>query len=124
MAEIKRTELASRIGELTKQMYDLINEANKNGEKAGLVLSFVNEVGDVTEHTRTVVGKHSSCAIALAEIINGDKSLAKDAAMRAFVMKFMDVKPEEVEDHSEDDDNKFDKAAEQISDIIKGLKED
>ena len=125
MAENKKSELTTKLGELFKEIYSLVNEAKKNGAEVGVVACFSNKVGDGIEGSTMVNGSNDNCSLALSEIVIREPELVKRATSMALLRRVLDIKPSEEEVKTETKSNdKFDKAADEIASIIKGLKED
>lgn len=126
MAENKKSELTTKLVELFKEIYSLVNEAKKNGAEVGVVACFSNKVEDGIEGTMMMNGSKVDCSIALSEIVLREPELIKRAAALALVKKALGLKPDEEETKGENNDSndKFAKAADEIANIIKGLKED
>lgn len=126
MAEMKKSELATKLGELFNEIYDLVNEAKKNGAEVGVVVCFSNKAEDGIEGGVMMNGSKSNCSFALSEVVRREPELIKRAVAKAFIKQVLDIKPEdeETEGENEDGNDKFAKAASYIADIIKGLKED
>lgn len=126
MAENKKSELTTKLGELFKEIYSLVNEAKKNGAEVGVVACFSNKVEDCIEGSTMVSGSEDNCSLALSEIVIREPELVKRAAARALVKQALGIKPDEEETEGENNDSndKFAKAADEIANIIKGLKED
>ena len=126
MAENKKSELTTKLGELFKEIYSLVNEANKNGAEVGVVACFSNKVEDGIEGSTMLNGSKDNCSLALSEIVLREPELIKSAAVKALVKKALCLKPDEEETEGENNDSndKFAKAADEIANIIKGLKED
>ena len=122
MAEMKNSEIASKVEELFKEIHNLVNEAQKSGAKIGVVACFSNETEKITECGMLLVGPSNACEEALSEIIFRRPVLAKRATARAIAKKICNL--EFFEEETENSNDKFDKAADEISNIIKGLKED
>ena len=126
MAENKKSELTTKLGELFKEIYSLVNEAKKNGVEVGVVACFSNKVEDGIEGSMMMSGSKDNCSIALSEIVIREPELIKRAVAVALVKQALGLKPdeEETEGDNKDSNDKFDKAADEIANIIKGLKED
>ena len=126
MAENKKSELTTKLVELFKEIYSLVNEAKKNGVEVGVVACFSNKVEDGIEGSMMMSGSEDNCSIALSEIVIREPKLIKRAVAVALVKQALGLKPdeEETEGDNKDSNDKFDKAADEIANIIKGLKED
>ena len=126
MAENKKSELTTKLVELFNEIYSLINEAKKNGAEVGVVACFSNKVEDGIEGSMMMNGSKSNCSLALSELVRREPELIKRAVTAALVKQAFGLKPDEEETGGEnkDSNDKFDKAADEISNIIKGLKED
>lgn len=126
MAENKKSELTTKLGELFKEIYSLVNEAKKNGAEVGVVACFSNEVEDGIEGSTMMSGSEDNCSLALSEIVIREPKLVKRAAAVALVKQALGLKrdEEETEGENNDSNDKFAKAADEIANIIKGLKED
>lgn len=126
MAKNEKSELASKVEELFKELYNLIDEAKKNGAKVGLVACFSNVDENCLEGEIMVKGDDFACTHALSEVVNKYPELVKKAVSTAFLRRVLDIKPSEEEEVKTETENvdKFDKAADEIASIIKGLKED
>ena len=126
MAENKKSELTTKLGELFKEIYSLVNEAKKNGAEVGVVACFSNKVEDGIECYSMISGSEDNCSLALSEIVIREPELFKRAAAKALVKQALGLKPDEEETEGENNDSndKFAKAADEIANIIKGLKED
>ena len=126
MAENKKSELTTKLVELFKEIYSLVNEAKKNGVEVGVVACFSNKVEDGIEGSMMMSGSKDNCSIALSEIVIREPELIKRAVAVALVKQALGLKPdeEETEGDNKDSNDKFDKAADEIASIIKGLKED
>ena len=114
------------MGELFKEIYSLVNEAKKNGAEVGVVACFLNKVEGCIEGSTMISGSKSNCSLALSELVRIEPELIKSAAVKALVKKALCLKPDEEETEGENNDSndKFAKAADEIANIIKGLKED
>ena len=126
MAKNEKSELTSKVEELFKELYNLIDEAKKNGAKVGLVACFSNVDENCLEGEIMVKGDDLACMHTLSEVVSKYPELVKKATSMALLRRVLDIKPseeEEVKTETESDD-KFDKAADEIASIIKGLKED
>ena len=126
MAKNEKSELASKVEELFKELYNLIDEAKKSGAKVGLVACFSNIEENCLEGEIMVKGDDLACMHALSEVVHKYPELVKKATSMALLRRVLDIKPseeEEVKTETESND-KFDKAADEIASIIKGLKED
>ena len=126
MAKNEKSELASKVEELFKELYNLIDEAKKNGSKVGLVACFSNVEENCLEGEIMVKGDDLACMHALSEVVHKYPDLVKKATSMALLRRVLDINPseeEEVKTEAESND-KFDKAADEIASIIKGLKED
>lgn len=126
MAKNEKSELASKVEELFKELYNLIDEAKKNGAKVGLVTCFSNVDENCLEGEIMVKGDNLACMHALSEVVNKYPELVEKAIDMAFLRRVLDIKPSEEEEVKTETENvdKFDKAADEIASIIKGLKED
>ena len=126
MAENKKSELATKLGELFKEIYSLVNEAKKNGAEVGVVACFSNKAEDGIEGSSMISGSKYNCSLALSEVVRREFELIKTALTVALVKQALGLKPneEETEGENNDSNDKFAKAADEISNIIKGLKED
>lgn len=126
MAENKKSELTTKLGELFKEIYSLVNEAKKNGAEVGVVACFSNKVEDGIEGSMMMNGSEDNCSLALSEIVIREPKLIKRAVVGALVKQALGLKPdeEETEGENKDSNDKFAKAADEIANIIKGLKED
>ena len=126
MAKNEKSELATKLGELFKEIYSLVNEANKNGAEVGVVACFSNKMEDCIEGSMMMSGSNVNCSIALSEVVFREPKLIKRAVVGALVKQALDLKPSEEEEVKTETENvdKFDKAADEIASIIKGLKED
>ena len=126
MAENKKSELTTKLGELFKEIHNLVNEARKNGAEVGVVACFSNKVEDGIEGSTMISGSKDNCSLALSEIVIREPKLIKGAVVGALVKQALGLKPDEEETEGENNDgnDKFAKAADEISNIIKGLKED
>lgn len=126
MAENKKSELTTKLVELFKEIYSLVNEAKKNGAEVGVVACFSNKVEDGIEGSMMMNGSEDNCSLALSEIVIREPKLIKRAVVGALVKQALGFKPdeEETEGENKDSNDKFAKAADEIANIIKGLKED
>ena len=126
MAKNEKSELASKVEELFKELYNLIDEAKKNGAKVGLVACFSSVGENCLEGEIMVKGDDLACMHALSEVVNKYPELVKKATSMALLRRVLDIKPSEEEEVKTETENvdKFDKAADEIASIIKGLKED
>ncbi len=135
MAKNEKSELASKVEELFKELYDLMVEAKKNGAKVGLVACFTNVEEDGVEGEVMVKGSNLACTHALSEVARRYPEFVKRATAMAFLQRALDIKPSEEEDVAKakaeaevktetENVDKFDKAASEIANIIKGLMED
>lgn len=126
MAENKKSELTTKLGELFKEIYSLVNEAKKNGAEVGVVACFSNKVEDGIEGFLMMNGSDVNCSLALSEVVIREPKLIKRAVVGALVKQALGLKPDEEETEGENNDSndKFAKAADEIANIIKGLKED
>lgn len=126
MAENKKSELTTKLVELFKEIYSLVNEAKKNGAEVGVVACFSNKVEDGIEGSMMMNGSEDNCSLALSEIVIREPKLIKRAVVGALVKQALGLKPdeEETEGENKDSNDKFAKAADEIANIIKGLKED
>ena len=126
MAENKKSELTTKLGELFKEIYSLVNEAKKNGAEVGVVACFSNKAEDGIESSSMINGSKYNCSLALSEVVRIEPELIKTALTVALVKQALGLKPneEETEGENNDSNDKFAKAADEIANIIKGLKED
>ena len=126
MAENKKSELATKLGELFKEIYSLVNEAKKNGAEVGVVACFSNKAEDGIEGSSMISGSKYNCSLALSEVVRREPELIKTALTVALVKQALCLKPDEEETEGENNDSndKFAKAADEIANIIKSLKED
>ena len=126
MAENKKSELTTKLGELFKEIYSLVNEAKKNGAEVGVVACFSNKAEDGIEGSSMISGSKYNCSLALSEVVRREPELIKTALAAALVKQALGLKPDEEETEGENNDSndKFAKAADEIANIIKGLKED
>ena len=126
MAKNEKSELASKVEELFKELYNLIDEAKKSGAKVGLVACFSNVDEKWLEGDIMVKGDNLACMHALSEVVHKYPELVKNATSMALLRRVLDIKPSEEEEIKTETENvdKFDMAADEIASIIKGLKED
>ena len=122
MAKNEKSELASKVEELFKELYNLIDEAKKNGAKVGLVACFSNVDEKWLEGDIMVKGDNLACMHALSEVVHKYPELVKNATSMALLRRVLDIKPSEEEEIKTETENvdKFDMAADEIASIIKG----
>lgn len=126
MAKNEKSELATKLVELFKEIYSLVNEAKKNGAEVGVVACFSNKMEDCIEGSMMMNGSKDNCSLALSEVVSKGPELIKSAVIMALAKQALGLKPdkEETEGENNDSNDKFAKAADEIANIIKGLKED